>query len=118
MKWHSTEIMRFFDMLPVEGEHGLYQQFITERSPLRLQVTIWPYDAEVEIVLWAEPFALPIIRHRLHKCLGIRPRQEKSGSHIDFFAAVEQSDRYDEDSPLIHGIRLWMEPQVRIDFLH
>lgn len=118
MKWDPTEILRFFDTLPAEGEHGLFQQFTTERTPLSLQVTIWPYDAEVEIVLRAEPFVLPIIRHRLHRCLGIRPGEEKSGKHIDFFTAVEPTDRYDEESPLIHGIRLWMEPQIRIDFLH
>lgn len=118
MKWDATELLQLFDTLPVEGEHGLYQQFTAERSPLRLQVTIWPYDAEVEIALWAEPFPMPIIRHRLRRCLGIRPGQEKSGNHIDFFAAVEQSNRYDEESSLIHGIRLWMEPQIRIDLFH
>lgn len=118
MKWDSTEILRFFDTLPFEGEHGLFQQFTTERTPLLLQVTIWSHDAEVEIVLWAEPFVLPIIRHRLRRCLAIRTGQEKSGQHIDFFSAVEQADRHDEESPLIHGIRLWMEPQIRIDFLH
>lgn len=117
LKWDPDEVLQHFDTLPIEGEHGIFQQFTAERTPLRLQLTIWRYDADVEIVLWANPFSLPIIRHRLQRCLQIRSGREKSGEFIDFFAPDGSASLHDSDSVLIRGIRLWMAPQIRIDFI-
>lgn len=117
LKWDPNEVLQHFDTLPIEGEHGLSYQFTAERTPLRLQLTIWQYDADVEIALWADPFSLPIIRHRLQRCLRIRSGREKSGEFIDFFAPDESASHHDGNSTLIHGTRLWMEPQIRIDFI-
>lgn len=112
--WDPIEMMRLLGIPSVE-EDGIWHHFCIEQHSLRLQVTIWTYDSDIELLLWSMPLPDPVLRYTLLGSPGLRIISDKRGEFIEFAAANTFTGRYDGVSVIPYGLRLWVEPQIRIE---
>jgi hypothetical protein len=115
MTWDPIDVLSLFDTMPVKDQDGLFHQYALEQTPLRIQLTIWQYDADIEILLWTAHLPAPISRYVIRNSPGMRVVSEKAGRFIEFAAPHCIEGTYDGHSPIPDGLRLWVEPQIRIE---
>jgi len=113
--WEPVDILAMLGVAPVIGEYDTYHRYVVEQGPLRLQLTIWQYDSDVEILVSVVPFPEPVVRYSLLGCPGIRVVNDKRGSFVEFAAANSFTGRYDGYSVIPYGLRLWVVPQVVLE---
>jgi hypothetical protein len=118
MTWDPIDVLSLFDAMPVEDRDGLFHQYTLEQASLHLQLTIWQYDADVEIILRTADLPEPIARHTIQNCPEIRVVSEKAGKFMEFAAPLSIQGGYVGQSQFESGLRLWMDPQIRIETKH
>jgi hypothetical protein len=113
--WNETDLIECFGVVPEVEIHGLEHRFVVLREGLRLAVTVSQYDAEVVIQLCRDSGDDYILHTRLIDCPGIRLVRNKCGSdYLEFAAAKCFGDRYDGQSLIPFGIRITVDPDIRI----
>lgn len=113
--WDPFDFFNVLGVIPSEGEFGVSHQYIVEQGPIRLQLTVWQYESDVEIQLWAASLPNPIIRYSMLGCPGIRVVDDKRGRFLEFAASNTFTGRYDGYSVIPYGLRLWVEPQIFLE---
>lgn len=113
--WDPFDLFNVLGVIPSEGEFGASHRYIVEQGPIRLQLTVWQYEADVEIQLWAVSLPNPIICYSMLGCPGIRVVDDKRGRFLEFAASNTFTGRYDGYSVIPYGLRLWVEPQVFLE---
>ncbi|PPU63884.1 hypothetical protein XpiCFBP4643_22855 [Xanthomonas pisi] len=112
--WEPVDLLSLLGVAPAVGEHEASHQYVIEQGPVRLQITIRQYDADVEILLWAVPLPEPVLKYSLLSCAGIRVVTDR-GRFLEFAATTTFTGRYDGYSVIPHGLRLWVEPQITLE---
>lgn len=115
LTWDPFELFNVLGVIPVEEESGISHRYTVEQGPVRLQLTIWQFNADVEVKLWAAPLPNPVICYSMLDCPGIRVVDDKRGRFIEFAATDTFTGRYDGDSVIPYGLRLWIEPQIFLE---
>lgn len=113
--WDPFDLFNVLGAIPVEGEHGTFHRYVVEQDSVTLQLTVWQFEADVDIQLWAAPLPDPIIRYTMLGCPGIRVVDDKRGRFLEFAAANTFTGRYDGYSVIPYGLRLWVSPQIFLE---
>lgn len=113
--WEPVDLLDILGVVPVVGEDGTFHQYVLEQGPVRLQITVWPYESDVEILLSAPPLPRPVVKYSILECPGIRAIRERRGTFLEFAAPKTFEDRYDGYSVIPYGLRLWVEPQIVLE---
>lgn len=113
--WDPYDLFHVLGVIPTEEDLGISHRYIVEQGSVRLQLTIWQFDADVEIQLWATPLPNPIVRYAMLGCPGIRVVDDKRGRFLEFAAADTFTGRYDGYSVIPYGLRLWVTPQIFLE---
>lgn len=113
--WEPVDVLSVLEVVPAIAEYETSHRYVIEQAGVKLQVTIWQYDSDVEILLWAGSLPDPVLRYSLLGCPGIRVVEDKRGAFLEFAAANSFTGRYDGYSPMPYGIRLWIKPQILLE---
>ena len=113
--WEPVDLLSMLGVAPAVGEHETSHQYVVEQGPARLQLTIWQYDSDVEVLLSVAPLPDPVLRYSMLGCPGIRAINDKRGNFLEFAAANTFTGRYDGYSVVPYGLRLWIEPQIVLE---
>jgi len=113
--WDPFDLFNVLGVIPFEGELGTSHRYIVEQGSIRLQLTVWQYESDVEIQLWAASLPNPIIRYAMLGCPGIRVVDDKRGRFLEFAASNSFTGRYDGYSVIPYGLRLWIDPQIFLE---
>ncbi len=113
--WEPVDLLSTLGVMPIVGEHETSHRYVVEQGPLRLQLTIWQYDSDVEILLSVAPLPEPVLKYSILGCPGIRLISDKSGTFLEFAAADTFTGRYDGYSVIPYGLRLRVEPQIALE---
>lgn len=115
LTWDPFDLFNVLGVVPTEGESGISHRYIVEQGAVRLQLTIWQFDCDVEVQLWAAPLPNPIVRYSMLDCPGIRVVDDKRGRFLEIAASNTFSGRYDGYSVIPYGLRLWIDPQIFLE---
>jgi len=113
--WEPLDFLELLGVIPEEEEYGTSYHYVLACSGLRLELTVWPLNADVALSLYASEQVTPIVNLRLLDCPGARVVQDKRGKFIEFAAANMFSGRYDYTAPAPYGFRLWIEPYIQVE---
>jgi hypothetical protein len=113
--WEPVDLLGLLGVLPVVEEYETSHQYLIEQGPIKLQLTIWQYDSEIEVKILVSPLPNPIIKYTMLGCPGIRVVDDKRGRFLEFAAANTFTGRYDGYSVIPYGLRLWVEPQFYLE---
>lgn len=115
LTWEPVDLLTILGVAPVLGEYETFHRYVVEQGPIRLQLTVWQYDSDVEVLISAAPLPEPVVRYSLLGCPGIRAVNDKRGAFLEFAAANTFTGRYDGYSVIPYGLRLWVTPQVVLE---
>jgi hypothetical protein len=115
LAWEPVDVLSAISVVPTVGENGEFHRYVIEQAEVRLQLTIWQYDSDIEILLWVNSLPNPVVRYSLLECPGVRLVEDKRGCFLEFAAANSFTGRYDGYSPMPYGLRLWAQPQILIE---
>jgi hypothetical protein len=113
--WEPADLLSILGAAPAVGENETTHRYVVEQGPVRLQLTIWQYDSDVEILLWASPLPEPVVKYSMLGCPGVRVVDDERGTFIEFAATNTFTGRYDGHSVIPYGVRLWVEPQFVLE---
>jgi hypothetical protein len=111
---------RFSGYLEVEpsiGDEEEYQ-YVISQPPRRLELSVYEYAGHIYISVYCAPHDRAVIDVIISQGLGARVVDDERGSFIEFAAAncfTPWTERYDGETPVPYGVRLFARPQIRIE---
>ncbi|MGY2339011.1 hypothetical protein ACW9HW_07160 [Pseudomonas sp. SDO5532_S415] len=115
LTWDPFDLIAVLGVFPSEGESGTSHRYVIEQGTVRLKLTIWQYESDVEIHVSEASLPNPIIKYTMLGCPGIRVVDDKRGKFLEFAASNTFPGRYDGYSVIPYGLRLWVEPQILLE---
>lgn len=113
--WEPLDFLDVLGVVPQEEEFGVSYHYAIIREHLRLELTVWVYNSDVDLSIYVRPQEQPVIRLNLLGCPGARVVNDKRGKFIEFAAANLLSGRFDAETAPPYGFRLWVEPAIRVE---
>jgi hypothetical protein len=114
--WNVYEFIECLEVIPEVEEYETSHSFRIKKHNLRLELTIFQYAGDVYLDLYQEGLKEPIFSMRLLDCPGARYIKTKYGTEwLEFAAAKSFGNRYDGESPIPMGVRLAVNPQIKIE---
>ncbi|RZU47913.1 hypothetical protein EV700_0881 [Fluviicoccus keumensis] len=110
-----VDMIDVLGVAPEVDEYEIFYRYEVQQAALTIQLTVWPHDRDVEILMRVAPLPEPVLRYSLVDCPGIRMVADKRGKFLEFAAANTFTGRYDGYSVIPYGMRLWVEPQIRLE---
>ena len=52
--WEPLDFLGALDVVPVKEEYGISFRYLFSRQPVFIDLTVWPLDADVELLLRCE----------------------------------------------------------------
>ena len=115
-QWDSLDFLELLGSAPkVDDEYGICSEYVVQRGDLRLMISIWPLDCEVQISVYMACQEEPLIHLRLLGTPGARVVNDKRGKFIEFAAANLFSGRFDFTVPAPYGFRVWADPYIKVE---
>ena len=113
--WDETDFIECLGVIPEVEDDGSAHHFVVRRDGLRLMLSVYQYQAEVWISLYREESKQPLFRVVLEDSPGARLVRNRNGQdYIEFAAAKVSGSRYDSESVIPIGIRLYVDPDFNI----
>jgi hypothetical protein len=113
--WEPLDFLDVLGVSPEVGEYETSHKYIISRSPMRLEITLWQFDGDVQLHLFVAPFEAPVVRYSMLECPGARVLSDKRGRCLEFAAANTFTGRYDGYSVIPYGLRVRVEPQICLE---
>jgi hypothetical protein len=113
--WDETDFIECLSVIPEVEDVGSAYHFVVRRDGLRLVLSVYQLDAEVWISLYREESKQPLFRVVLEDSPGARLVRNRNGQdYIEFAAAKVFGRRYDGETVIPMGIRLYVDPDFNI----
>ena len=114
--WNEYDFVECLGVLPEVGEDGIEHFYKIEKDGLRLEITVFQYDGDIYIELFRDGIEFSIFYMRMIDCPGARYVRDKGGAdYLEFAAAKSFGNRYDGESVIPFGVRLSVDPHIRIE---
>jgi hypothetical protein len=113
--WEPLDFLSALGVVPEVGEYGTSHKYVVSQPPIRLEITVWQYDGDVQLHLHVAPFEHPVVRYSMLGCPGVRVIDDKRGQFLEFAATNTFTGRYDGYSVIPYGLRVWVRPQVCLE---
>jgi hypothetical protein len=112
--WNETDFAACLEVLPEVEEYGVDYIYRVNRSGLRLELSVYPYDGDIHIDLFREGVDCPVFAMKLIECSGTRYVNDDRGEYLEFAPARVFGSRYDGTSVIPFGVRLSVNPCISI----
>jgi hypothetical protein len=113
--WNQYEFIECLGVLPAVEEYETHHSFAVEKDGLKLHLSVFQYAGDVYIDLYREGIETPAFSVRLLECEGARYVSDKGGEYLEFAPAKCFGSRYDGVGPIPYGIRVAVNPHIRIE---
>jgi len=113
--WDPVDFLFVLGVTPEVGEYDTSHKYLISQPPLRLEITLWQYDGDIQLELFVAPFDDPVVRYSMLSCPGVRAVSDKRGQFLEFAATNTFTGRYDGYSVIPYGLRIWVEPHVLLE---
>ncbi|MHA3772212.1 hypothetical protein ACXR0O_11820 [Verrucomicrobiota bacterium sgz303538] len=116
LRFEEHEFVEFFGIVSPLDEDACSYSYELERDGLRLLFTVFPLDGGVYTSLYRDGVAEPIVKSRLQGCT--HSRFVAHGARRCFELGRPERPTAEASAPLVWGLRLFVEPHFRIEFIH
>src|SRR5262249_51213133 len=116
LNFTEHELADFFGGVGEWDGDDCYYSWDLSRDGLRLLFTVFPLDGGVYTDVYRDGISEPIVRTRLGDCT--HACVVPYGSHRCLEIGRPEHPTSDADVPLVWGLRLFVEPHFRVEFLH
>ncbi|HWS87320.1 MAG TPA: hypothetical protein VN282_10165 [Pyrinomonadaceae bacterium] len=113
--WNQYEFIECLGVLPEVEEYETSHVFRVEKDGLSLLLTVFQYDGDVHLELCREGIEPPVFSMKLIGCEGARYVSGKGAEYLEFAPAKSFGSRYDGTTPVPYGVRVGVNPHVRIE---
>ena len=113
--WNEYDFVECLGVLPEVGDYGTSHFYKVEKDGLRLELKIAQYDGDIHIELFREGLDKSIFHMRILDCPGARYVRDRGCDYLEFAASKSFGNRYDGESVIPYGVRLQVNPQIRIE---
>lgn len=116
LTWNQYEFVECLGVLPEVGEYETCHTFRVWKDGLRLELTVFQFAGDVYLDLYREGVGASVFHMRLLGCPGARYVSDRNGYEcLEFAPAKSFGGRYDGESPIPFGVRVSVNPHVRIE---
>jgi hypothetical protein len=116
MNWNQYEFIECLGVLPEVDEDETYYSFKIEKDGMRLDLTLFQYFGDVYLDLYRDSVEQSVFSAQLKGCEGARYVNDKNGREcLEFAPAKSFGSRYDGESPIPFGVRVAVNPHIRIE---
>ena len=116
LTWTETDFLECLGVLPVEAQHGISHTYTVAKDGLRLELTVFQYDGDVYLTLRRDGLDAPVVDVRMIQCDAVRWVHDQRGNYLEIGAGRLFGGRYDGESVIPYGMRVRVEPSIRIEF--
>jgi hypothetical protein len=114
--FEEYEFIEFFGMVSHLDEDACSYSYDVKRDGLSLLFTVFPLDGGVYTSLFRDGLAEPIFTSRLQRCTHYRFVAYGMHRFLEVGRPVQPTSI--PDVPLVWGLRLFVEPHFRLEFIH
>lgn len=57
--WEPLDFISVLGVVPEVGEYETSHKYVVSQPPLRLEITLWQYDGDIELNLFVTPLRVP-----------------------------------------------------------
>jgi hypothetical protein len=116
LMWDKYQFIECLAAVPEEDEDETRHSFRVERDGLRLELTVFQYAGDIYLDLYRDGVGPSVLQMRLLDCPAARYVTAKGGYEcIEFAPAKSHGARYDGREPFPVGIRVAVNPHIRIE---
>jgi hypothetical protein len=112
--WNEIDFLTYLEVEPVIGEYEIEYRYEVLQSPLRLLLSVFHLAGDIYISIFCDHLELAVIDFAIRDCPGARVVNDDRGNYIEFAAANCFTCRYDGESVIPYGVRLFVRPQIRV----
>ncbi len=112
--WKDADFAACLEVLPEVDEDRTSYTYRVEQRGLQLELVVYPYSSDVYISLFHVGFATAVFEMRLHDCGTTRYVNDKRGQYLEFAAGQIFGGRYDGESVIPYGVRIFVKPCLAI----
>jgi hypothetical protein len=116
LRFEEHEFVEFFGVVSPLDEDACSYSYELERDGLRLLFTVFPLDGGVYTSVYRDGITEPIVTSRLHGCT--HSRFVTRGAQRCLEVGQPERPTSEPSAPLTWGLRLFVEPHFRIEFIH
>jgi hypothetical protein len=113
--WSPVEFLGYFEVEPSTGEYEEEYRYTVLQSPLRLELSVYQFSGDVYISVFCTPHERPVVDVVVRQCPGARVVNDERGNYVEFAAAKCFTGRYDGESAIPYGVRLFVRPHIRVE---
>jgi len=113
--WNETDVLTCLQFEPEIEPDAIWYKYTVKKDGLRLEILIYQYDGDVYFDLYREGIERPVFFMKLIACPGIRYVKHNSNEYLEFAHAKCFGSRYDGESVIPFGVRLWANPSIRVE---
>ena len=114
LNWDEIDVMTVLEVMPETEAYGISHRFVVQKDRLKLEITIFQYDGDVQFLLFRDGIELPIFHMTLTDCPNIRRFRDTHKEYLEFATAQAFGDRYDGESHIPVGVRVAVKPHINI----
>ncbi len=116
--WNEMYLIEYLGVLPEVDEYEEGHHFTIHRTGLRLVVSIYQHSAEVWFSLFRGESEHQLFSMRLIDCPGVKlVRNPSKPDYLEFPASRAFGDRWMEEPVPLIGVRLWVDPDIKIELI-
>ena len=116
LRFEEHEFVEFFGVVSPLDEDACSYSYELERDGLRLLLTVFPLDGGVYTSIYRDGLSEPVITSRLQGCT--HSRFVLRGSQRCLEIGRPEHPTSEPGAPLTWGLRLFVEPHFRLEFIH
>jgi hypothetical protein len=113
--WDETDVLACLEAEPETGPDATWHQYTLKKDGLRLELLIYRYDGDVYLDLYRDGVERSVFSMQIPECPGIRYVGNANGEYLEIAATNSLGERYDGESAIPSGVRLWANPAIRIE---
>jgi hypothetical protein len=115
LTWNETDFLEYLQVEPEIGRYETEYRYEVTQLPLRFLLSVFHLAGDVYISVYCDPLESAVIDVAIRDCPGARVVNDQRGNYIDFAAANVFGTRYDGESVIPYGVRLFVRPHIRVE---
>lgn len=116
VKWNEYELTEFFGALPEKDEDEFYLSFSIEKDGLRLCVTFFHYDFDVNLDVFRDGIDEPLLRANIMSSAGAKYISHENGFEcLEIGASDKYIEYYGKEWIASMAVRLKVNPHICVE---
>lgn len=115
LAWDEIDVLTCLETIPEIESDGICYCYKVEKDGVKLGLSIYPYDEDVYFELYRKGSEQHLFSMKLLECSGVRYVRKWPAEYLEFAPAKCFGNRYDGESAIPYGVRLHVNPSIRIE---